>query len=87
VRRPFRKWAPMLPSEDGARQGRIVRSAQAAFGTTDKVRSFLNSHHEGLGGRPLDLATASDAGLAAVEAAIAAEAEAEAGAGPAPMRP
>jgi hypothetical protein len=75
VRRPFRKAAPMLPRESGARQGQVVRSAQAALGSTDRVRSFLNNHHAGLGGRPLDLATASAAGLVAVEAAIAEEAK------------
>jgi hypothetical protein len=32
--------------------------------------SFLNQHHSDLGGRPLDIATASDAGLSAVEAAL-----------------
>jgi hypothetical protein len=71
VRRPFRKAAAKLPREEGERQGRIVRSAQVALGTTEAVRGFLNSHHDGLGGRPLDIATASDAGLAAVEAAMA----------------
>jgi hypothetical protein len=74
MRRPFRKAAAMLPRESGARQGQVVRSAQAALGTIDRVRSFLNSHHAGLGGRPLDLAIASAAGLVAVEAAIVEEA-------------
>jgi uncharacterized protein (DUF2384 family) len=71
VRRPFRKASAKLPQDEGERQGRIVRSAQIALGTTEAVRAFLNSHHDGLGGRPLDIATASDAGLAAVEAAMA----------------
>jgi uncharacterized protein (DUF2384 family) len=71
MRRPFRKASAKLPQDEGARQGRVVRSAQIALGTTEAVRAFLNSHHDGLGGRPLDIATASDAGLAAVEAAMA----------------
>ena len=52
------------------RQGRVVRSAHAAFGSAEAVRDFLNSHHDGLQGRPLDLALASEAGLLAVQAAI-----------------
>jgi hypothetical protein len=40
----------------------------------DEVRAFLNSRHEGLNGRPIDIAIASEAGLIAVEAAIAAAA-------------
>ncbi|MDB5691714.1 MAG: hypothetical protein JWO81_777 [Alphaproteobacteria bacterium] len=65
---------PPLPREAGIRQGSAVRAAQAAFGTTDAVRAFLNTPNEDLGGRPIDLALASAAGLAAVEAAIAREA-------------
>lgn len=74
---PFRKRgakiAPLSP-EEGIRQGRAARAAQAALGSVDEVRAFLNNRHEGLGGRPLDLAIASDAGLMAVEAEIAAAA-------------
>ncbi len=66
----FRKAGPRLPHDAQVRQGRAVKSAQAALVTVDAVRDFLNSHHEGLGGRPLDIALRSDADLAAVEAAI-----------------
>lgn len=67
----FRKaQVPRLSRDEQVRQGRIVRSAQAALISTDAVRSFLNTHHDGLRARPLDLAVASDAGLIAVEAAI-----------------
>ena len=71
--RPFRK-APtqVLSRDEGARQGRVVRMAQAALGDVEAVRLFLNSHHQALAGRPIDLAVASDDGLARVEAAIAA---------------
>jgi hypothetical protein len=62
----------VLSRDAGARQGRAVRAAQAALGDIEAVRAFLNSHHDGLAGRPIDLAVASDDGLARVEAAIAA---------------
>lgn len=73
---PFRRRSrngPVLSPDEGKRQGRIVRSAQAALGSVEAVRDFLNSHHESLAGRPIDLAVASEAGLIAVEAAIHAE--------------
>jgi uncharacterized protein (DUF2384 family) len=62
--------APALSREEGVRQGKAVRAAQAALGSVEAVRAFLNSHHEALGGRPIDIAVASEAGLIAVEAAI-----------------
>jgi uncharacterized protein (DUF2384 family) len=73
--RPFRKAksGPVLSRDEGDRQGRVVRSAQAALGSVEAVRTFLNSHHPALDARPIDLAVASDDGLAAVEALIAAE--------------
>ena len=74
MNRAFRKPRPPLAPEKGVRQGRAVRAAQAGLGSTEAVLAFLNTAHAGLGGRPLDLALASDAGLAAVEAAIAEEA-------------
>ena len=73
--RPFRKarTGPVLSREESARQGRAVKAAQAALGSVEAVREFLNSHHAALDARPIDLAVASDAGLASVEAAIAAQ--------------
>jgi uncharacterized protein (DUF2384 family) len=71
---PFRRRGrsgPVLSPDEGRRQGRIVRSAQAALGSVEAVRAFLNSHHDNLKGRPIDLAVASEAGLIAVEAAMA----------------
>ena len=62
-----------LTHTEQVRQGRVVKAAQAALVTTEAVRSFLNTHHDALGGRPLDLAVASEAGLLAVEQAIRAE--------------
>lgn len=74
--------APRLTREEMVRQGRIVNVAQAALADIVSVRSFLNSHHDGLGGRPIDLAVASDAGLLAAEAAIAEAKRTERGSGP-----
>ncbi len=62
---------PVLSLDESVRQGRAVRSAQAALGSVEAVRTFLNSHDEALSGRPIDLAVASEDGLIAVEAAIA----------------
>jgi uncharacterized protein (DUF2384 family) len=68
------KKGPVLSREESVRQGRAVRSAQAALGSVEAVRAFLNSHDETLSGRPIDLAVASEDGLIAVEAAIARQA-------------
>jgi hypothetical protein len=65
----------VLSQGERERQGQAVRTAHAALGTTEAVRAFLNSPHAELGGRPIDLALASDEGLAAVEAAIAEQAK------------
>jgi uncharacterized protein (DUF2384 family) len=76
VNDPFRKRGrrgPVLSQDEGNRQIRAVRAAQAALGSVEAVRDFLNSHHDSLDARPIDLAVASDAGLAAVEAAISTE--------------
>lgn len=62
--------------EVAARQARLLNATRSAFATTDATRDFLNNDHAGLGGRPLDIALQSDAGLLAVERAIRAEADA-----------
>ena len=49
------------------RQGEITQLAFLLLGR-DTAIAFLNTAHAGLGGRPLDLATASDAGRNSVEA-------------------
>lgn len=73
MNKPFRKRpnTPQLSAEAAARQGRVARIAWEKLPAGAAVE-FLNAHHEGLGGRPIDLAIASDAGLSAVEGAIAA---------------
>jgi regulator of sirC expression with transglutaminase-like and TPR domain len=63
-----------LGPKECERQSRAVRSAQAALGSIEAIRAFLNTHHARLAGRPMDLAAASERGLIAVEAALAAEA-------------
>ena len=68
-----RQTANPLSGPERARQGQVVRAAQAAFGDHRRVIAFLNNPHARLDRRPLDLAIESDAGLAAVEAAIGAE--------------
>ena len=65
--------AAPLSGPEQARQVQAMRVAQAAFGDMDVVLAFLDSPHPALGRRPLDLAIESDAGLAAVQAAIMAE--------------
>jgi len=71
MRRSRHVEARLVPTPDQRRrQARIVRLAMDELGSADAIRSFLNDRHDGLGGRPLDLAMASDAGLAAAEAAI-----------------
>ena len=68
------RWiGPVLSRDEGVRQGLAANAAFAALGV-DGARTFLNAHHKGLRGRPLDLAVASEAGLRAVETAICVEA-------------
>lgn len=57
-----------------ARRLRLLTAAQAALVTADATENFLNSEHAELGGRPVDIALLSDAGLLAVERAIRTEA-------------
>lgn len=78
--RPFRKPfnAPRLTPEEAARQGRVTNLALAAFGAADAI-AFINAHDEALGGRPIDIAVASEEGVARVEQAIRAQASAAPG--------
>lgn len=70
-RRIFRaaRTASRLSGDEVAREGRIVRIAFARLGT-EAARLFLNTPNDALGGRPLELATASRDGAEAVERAI-----------------
>ena len=64
-----RQHANPLPRDHAARQGAITQLAFLVLGREPAI-AFLNTAHAGLGGRPLDLATASDAGRNSVEAEI-----------------
>lgn len=63
--------AVRVSPDEARRQGRIAVVAWERLGGRDAVMAFLNGHDEELGGRPLDLAVASDDGLARVERALA----------------
>lgn len=71
--RPPKRYAGevALDIDEKRRRGLAVRLASTSYPTTVAALAFLNGHHDGLGGRPLDIATASEDGLAAVEAALA----------------
>jgi uncharacterized protein (DUF2384 family) len=58
-----------LAPDTAKRQGEITKLAFLLLGR-DAAIAFLNTAHAGLGGRPLDLATASDDGRNSVEAEI-----------------
>jgi hypothetical protein len=70
--RPPKRYAGERPLDaaETERRGRAVRLASTAHPTPQAAVAFLNDHHPALGGRPLDIATGSAAGLAAVEAAL-----------------
>lgn len=73
ARRLFRKSSTkrLMPADAVARQGQIARIAWERMREPGEAIAWLNAHHDVLGGRPIDLATASVEGFAAVEAAIA----------------
>lgn len=67
----FRKTqVPRISASEARRQGAITRLAFQLLGREQAI-SFLNGDNAALGGRPLDLATASDEGCAGVEAELA----------------
>ncbi|MFA5970035.1 MAG: antitoxin Xre/MbcA/ParS toxin-binding domain-containing protein [Sphingomonas sp.] len=74
MNKPFRNRfaAPRLSPEQAKRQGRAAQLAWEVMPEPGAAVAFLNAHHDGLGGRPIDLAVASDEGLMAVEEMIAA---------------
>ena len=66
----FRKSnAQRLPPAEARRQGEISQLAFLLLGREAAI-AFLNTDHAGLGGRPLDLAIASDEGRNTVEAEL-----------------
>jgi uncharacterized protein (DUF2384 family) len=68
--RHWRNTQPRLAPEEAARQGVAARVAWAAFENRERAMAFLNDFDESLGGRPLDIAISSSAGLVAVEQAL-----------------
>ena len=64
---------PRLSAREAERQGQVVRLALQKLTEPGAAAAFLNTAHAGLGGRPLDLAIASDEGLRLVEGALAAK--------------
>lgn len=73
VRAEWRRRRPRavpIPADQAARQGAISRLAFLLLGREEAI-AFLNTVHDGLGGRPLALATASAAGRDEVEAELA----------------
>ncbi len=70
---------PRLSAEAAERQGRVTQLAWKLLGGREGAMAFLNAHDEALGGRPLDLAVASEEACSAVERAITRLAETPAG--------
>lgn len=70
--RSERRYAGELPlgAAQTARRSEAVRVALAAIPDAAAALSFLNAHDAQLGGRPLDLATDSAAGLVDVVEAL-----------------
>lgn len=70
--RPFRRYSdkPRLAPEAVARQGRVATLVWERLRDNASVLAFLNAHDSGLGGRPIDLAIASDDGVRAVLARL-----------------
>lgn len=64
--------AVRMPAEEARRQSHVVQTAWTTFADRESAMAFLNSDHDELGGRPLEVATTSDEGLEAVERVLAA---------------
>lgn len=61
--------AARLPADSAKRQGKVTHLAFLLLGR-DAAIEFLNSDNAALGARPIDLAIASNGGLASVEAEL-----------------
>ena len=59
-----------LSPAQATRQGDLIRTAMLVLGRDDAI-AFLNADHEGLGGRPIDVAIASEEGIGRVERILA----------------
>ncbi|WP_411341564.1 hypothetical protein V6U71_06980 [Sphingopyxis sp. J-6] len=69
---PFRRnrWVTPLAPEGARRQGAISALAFRLLGGRDPALDFLNTEDAALGGRPLAVATQSEAGYANIEREI-----------------
>lgn len=65
--RVFRSARAAMSREAAARQLRLTTLAWSTLRSPERVKDFLNSDHATLPARPLEMAIASDAGLAQVE--------------------
>lgn len=65
---------PKLTQDQSRRQSAVATLAWQMLDGRDEIAAFLNQHDAALGGRPLDLAVASDEGFARVETAMRARA-------------
>lgn len=70
--RPPKRYAGEKPLDvdETRRRGLAVRAASMALATSAEAIAFLNEPHPMLGGRPIDIATASEAGLSSVKTAL-----------------
>lgn len=70
--RPPKRYAGETPldAEETRRRGLVVRLASEAHASSQDALTFLNQPNARLGGRPLDIATASEAGFTAVRAEL-----------------
>lgn len=59
--------SPKLAVDAASRQGQVTKLALEKLGGKDAAIAYLNLESDRLGGRPLDLATASAEGLKKVE--------------------
>ncbi len=73
MRKPFAKRfdSPRLTPEQAERQGRASKLAIDRLRRPEAVIAFLNTHDDTIGGRPIDIAIASDEGLRLVERLLA----------------
>jgi hypothetical protein len=68
--RRFRPARVAMDRGAAVRQGRIAQLAFVTLGDRDAAMTFLNTHDDALGSRPIDAAIASDDGLAQAERAL-----------------
>ncbi|WP_375272232.1 hypothetical protein [Sphingomonas sp.] len=68
--RRFRPARVAMDRGAAARQGKIAQAAFVKLGDRNAAMTFLNTHDDALGSRPIDAAVESDDGLARAERAL-----------------